>query len=66
MSVFFRPMRAMQRVTGITAIAMPMTISAMGAVAHFGLGARSAPIILPINIISGMTQPAIAVTPSSI
>ena len=61
----FLPKCCMLRVAGITPSAVPMTIIAMGKVAHSSSGASSAPIMLPISIIIGTLHMAIALIAES-
>ena len=61
----FLPKCCMLRVAGITPSAVPMTIIAMGKVAHSPPGASSAPIMLPISIIMGTLHMAIALIAAS-
>lgn len=65
MKVDFRPRCAIVRVAGITPQAVPITMSAIGSVAHCGSGAMLAPMMLPISIIRGKALAEIALANAS-
>ena len=64
-NVRLRPRRAMPRAAGSTPRAVPITIRAMGRVAHCSELARRAPIMLPTSIIMGVPDMATAFTAAS-
>ena len=58
--VGFLPNRDIPREAGTTPRAVPTTIRVIGSVASFIFGAKSAPIMLPISIMRGEADMAMA------